>query len=240
MSPGEQREFQRSIRAGLRATAEAKYRAELDEIDVEAKRQRVDCSGSTSDLAAKLDAAIAAETLAVAAAKADIKRAREARDAAKARRAADKAARVARVGQKREACAIEAKAIKARKRALKAHKKELRQIERSTERRAKPLSSAGERRSERRGAVEGDIPEHLVPLWRKVGRSFRLGPRQEGRMSLADGFVQWAEENPGQAVAAQEQAAEASLRKLQREDRRGRGGRRARREPDTSFDSASF
>ena len=174
-------------------------------------------------------------------------KAREVRDAEKVKKRAAKALREARVKERRAGCRITAWALRDKRGALKAHKRELRQIERSTERRKRPLASAGERRSEARGAVEVEIPENLVPLWRRVGRSFRLSSRQEGRMSLAEAFMQWAAENPDQALAAQEADAAAEMRKLEREQRRatrgsgrrGRAGRapRVRREdlPEAPF-----
>lgn len=71
MSRADARDFQKSIRTGLKATAEAKHRAALAAIDDEARAQREACGQATRDLAAKLDGEVAAAAGEVARAKSE-------------------------------------------------------------------------------------------------------------------------------------------------------------------------
>jgi hypothetical protein len=83
---------------------------------------------------------------------------------------------------------------------------------------------AQERRQESDEAVEGQIPSELVPLWRKVKLGIRSGPR----MSRAEAFLRWVEENPSAQWELAEQEAAADLRRLEREAREHARSVRAR------------
>jgi hypothetical protein len=232
-----EREHQAELRAikdpARRATAKEGYRRRIAQIDADISTQRDHCAQETKQILARLDGEIAEQRSAGATARGDKTRATSAaRHAAAGLRIARKV-RTAKGAQKRRACKIENEAIQAKKLAERAHRAELRAIERSTERRRAPLSTAAERSSEKRGEVEGNLDPHLVPLWRKVRRSFKVPSRAEGRTSLTEAFTQWAAENPGAVQDAQEAEAAVELRKLQREERkasRNKGsGRRTRR-----------
>lgn len=222
MSAKEAAAFQVSIRRGLRDSAEQRYRKKLADIDAEIARQRTACAGDLRKLVDAHDAAVSAERVALSQARADKKRAEEARKKAAERLAAERAKEKGARTAKRTECKVEADGLKAKRVAEKVHHDELRAIERSTEKRKRPLSTAGERREEERDAVEGDIPAEYVPLWRRVRQSFAVPKRSEGRTTLREAFIQHAEENPDQVLGAQEEDAARELSRMQREQ----GGKR--------------
>lgn len=88
---------------------------------------------------------------------------------------------------------------------------------------------ATERRQESDQEVERDIPPELVPLWRKTKRHLK----PTARMSRAEQFMKWAEDNPGEVLDAQADAAERDVERLVREhaaqDRKMRDRKRYRR-----------
>lgn len=221
MSTKDAKAFQKSIRSGLAKTLEDTYRKKLQEIGDELKRQRSECSQEAQQVQERLDQAVTAEKLALAQAKADKSKAREAEAAAKHRLSVAKDNLRAKTTHKRKSCKIEAEAIKERKAAEQAHHVELRRLESYTKRRDKPLSTSRERLSEKRDEVENNIPDELVPLWHKVRRSFHLPQRTEGRMSLTEAFLHYAEEHPEAALDAREDAAEAALKRELRQRLRG-------------------
>jgi hypothetical protein len=228
-SSKEAAKFQREIRAGLEATAEQRYRDELARLDGEIKKQKAECGQETAQEQERLDMAVADEAVALARAKTDKSRAEEARKAATHRLSVAKKLKRAQGVQKRRTCKVEEQGIKDKKTATRAHHQELKQIERSLRRRKKPLSTSKERLAERRDEVESNIPDNFVPLWHKVRRSFRIAPKQEGRISLTEAFTQYAEENPDDVLAAQQEAAHADFARMEREARKG-GGRKSKTE----------
>ena len=97
------------------------------------------------------------------------------------------------------------------------------------ERKASVRSTARERRSEDDDSVRANLPIDLVPVFDKVRRVIKGGPRK----SRTEAFLQWAEENPEEVLSMQSLAADrdvdrlvAEYEQLQREEQR-RGRRRA-------------
>lgn len=88
---------------------------------------------------------------------------------------------------------------------------------------------ATERRQESDQEVERDIPPELVSLWRKTKRHLK----PTARMSRAEQFMKWAEDNPGEVLDAQADAAARDVERLVREhaaqDRKMRDRKRYRR-----------
>jgi hypothetical protein len=73
-------------------------------------------------------------------------------------------------------------------------------------------ASKTERRSESDGEVLGNIPPELAPLWEKVKRRIKDGPRR----SRTEAFLQYAQENPHEAIEAQEGGIDDTIRELER------------------------
>jgi hypothetical protein len=91
-------------------------------------------------------------------------------------------------------------------------------VERSTRERERERgrrASSAERRAESDDAVRADLPPELVPVFDKVRK--RIKPN--ARMSRAEVFLKWAEENPGEVVAIQDEDAERAVAELIREQR---------------------
>lgn len=87
---------------------------------------------------------------------------------------------------------------------------ELARIEAANRSKGRALRTSSKlKRSESDDEVEGNIPDRLVPLWKRVKRSMRA----TDRMSRTEAFLHYAEENPGEATDAQEAAAEKSFKR---------------------------
>lgn len=216
MSPAVAREFQKSIRAGLNKTAEDKYREAVAKIDQEIVAQRSECSQEHGQILERLQREVSDHAQKLAEARAAKKKAAEIAAAEREKLTIANKLKTAEGAQKARKCVVEAEGIKAKRAALKAHHAELKQIARSTERRKKPKSSASERKSEQRGAVEGNLDPSRVPLWRQVARTFKVPAKTEGRQSLEEAFNHWADENPDAVQAAQEAEGEAEIKRLSR------------------------
>ena len=127
----------------------------------------------------------------------------------------------------REACRLRKTGTRDRGRHRVAHAKEalheekrfqrdVRRAEGRGRRREASRTTAVERRQESDDEVRRNLnPEH-VALFDQVRRSIKGSPYQ----SRTEAFLQWAEENPGAVVQAQEELAERELRKLLREQER--------------------
>ena len=72
-----------------------------------------------------------------------------------------------------------------------------------------------EHRRERDERVEVNLPEDLVPLWRRVKRGLRCKTPHE----CYEAMIHYAEEHPGEAVVAMADDAERDLTRLLREER---------------------
>lgn len=86
--------------------------------------------------------------------------------------------------------------------------------------------------------VRGNIDPELVPVFEKVKRSIK----GSDRISRTEAFLQWLEENPGDAVAIQQQVADVELKRLLREQRQAETEakrRRARRYKPTKAELAA-
>lgn len=75
--------------------------------------------------------------------------------------------------------------------------------------------TAREQQAESDDRVRANIDPELLPVWEKVKRSIKGSPK----MSRTEAFLHWVEENPGDAVAIQQDAADAELKRLLREQR---------------------
>jgi hypothetical protein len=219
------RERQRTARE-LKRTERERYKKRLEghrETEREAKRRR------RADL--ELARAMCRENAAAAkeAADAVYKRAHA---ALLAKRKATKAdARTGCQGSKAQIRAQADRQIRESKRLRaeeKAFRAELERIERGNRQRTRPRSSSSERRSESADEVRQNIPAHLQPLWKRVGKSIKATERK----SRTEAFMQYAEENPSEAIQAQESDADRQFRREleehERAERRARGGSRRR------------
>lgn len=81
---------------------------------------------------------------------------------------------------------------------------------RAKERRGRTRAEAG---AESDDAVRANLPPELVPVFDRVRRRIRATPR----MSRTEVFLHWAEENPGEVLAAQGDAADRAVAELVRE-----------------------
>lgn len=224
----------------LKAAA-GRYSAKLEGIDADLSRQRSECSQEYQQVRDRLDAAVTKEQAAVAQARADKAAAGERVEAAKARRAAAQAERTAKATQKKKSCKVEADAIRGRKVAERQHQREVVEIERSILKNGASAERAERRQGERREEVEADVPDQFRALWKKVGRTFKVPKAKEGRASLLENFIEYAEGDPEAVASAQEEELQAEMRRMQKEANKARkGGRGRRAAPDTSFDPATF
>ncbi len=211
-------------------TAAERYKKKLEAIDADLARQRSECSQEYQQVRDRLDAAVTKEQHAVAQAKADRAAATEQIKAAQERRAVAQEERKAKSTQKKVSCKVEADAIRGRKKAEREHQKEVVAIERSTlKRRPEPRWRSGLHASEKREQVEDDVPEQYKPLWKKVGRTFRVPKEKEGRASLLEAFLEFAAEDPEAVAEAQEGELQAEMRRLQREENKAIKGGRGKR-----------
>lgn len=70
-------------------------------------------------------------------------------------------------------------------------------------------------RSESDDEVRSNIGPELEPVWEKVKRSIR----GSDCISRTEAFIQWLEENPGDAIAIQQDAADVELKRLLKEQK---------------------
>jgi hypothetical protein len=122
--------------------------------------------------------------------------------------------------------------------AERAYQADLRRIERANRvaRATMPKTTKAVRRSESDDEVRANLPPDLVPLFERVKRSIKAGPRQ----SRTEAFLKYAEEHPGEVLEVLEDATDAMIRDLERQQREAarvakqpaRGVRRARYTPE--------
>lgn len=77
-------------------------------------------------------------------------------------------------------------------------------------------STAKERQQEADDEVRANIPRELVPAFDKHRRHIKGTPRK----TRTEAFLQWAEENPGEVWALQNEQAEREIREMVREHNR--------------------
>lgn len=98
-------------------------------------------------------------------------------------------------------------------------------------------TTARERAQEDDDAVRANLPPELVPVFEKVRKKIKGGPRR----TRTEAFLEWAEENPDEIVAVQQADADAYLRELMKEQRdMGRNVRNARRYQQTPEELADL
>jgi hypothetical protein len=117
--------------------------------------------------------------------------------------------------------------VDARKRDLH-EERHLDKLQRTAGRRSRPKGPIGrvrkashERESESDDEVRRDIPPELVGVFNKVRRNIKGTDRK----SRSEAFLEWAEENPGEIYAMQEQEAAREIKRLVKEYQREAGGR---------------
>lgn len=95
------------------------------------------------------------------------------------------------------------------------------------ERRAPLTRSTGrERNQEDDDAVRSNLPAELRPVFDKVRRHIKA----KGKASRTEAFLDWAEENPDEILAVQQEKADRELKELLKQQReQGRTVRDARR-----------
>jgi len=76
--------------------------------------------------------------------------------------------------------------------------------------------AARERESESDDEVRRDIPPELVGVFNKVRHHIKGNDRK----SRSEAFLEWAEENPGEIYAMQEQEAAREIKRLVKEYQR--------------------
>ncbi|HLO20161.1 MAG TPA: hypothetical protein VK192_06675, partial [Sphingomicrobium sp.] len=87
--------------------------------------------------------------------------------------------------------------------------------------------TAAERRQESDDEVRSNLSEDMVPVFDKVARYIKPGPRR----TRTEAFLEWAEENPDAVLEAQQLAADKYLNELLAEEaRHARSLRRSQKE----------
>ena len=119
--------------------------------------------------------------------------------------------------------------VAARKRDLH-EERHLDKLQRTAGRRSSPKAlkpigrvrkASHEREAESDDEVRRDIPPELVGVFNKVRRNIKGNDRK----SRSEAFLEWAEENPGEIYAMQEQEAAREIKRLVKEYQREAGGR---------------
>jgi len=87
------------------------------------------------------------------------------------------------------------------------HQASLARWERSAKAREKPKRTGRETKSESDGAVIANLPAELHAVFRKVRKVIKASPRR----SRTEAFLEWLEENPGEADAIRFELAEKEL-----------------------------
>jgi len=101
-----------------------------------------------------------------------------------------------------------------------------REVARADKRNVTLRSTKRERSAEDDDAVRSNLPPDLRPVFDKVRRHIRATPKK----SRTEAFLDWAEENPDEILAVQQEAADQELKQLLRQQREaGRTVRDARR-----------
>jgi hypothetical protein len=100
------------------------------------------------------------------------------------------------------------------------------QVRRADKKATMTRSTKRERSQEDDDAVRSNLPAELRPVFDKYARRFKAGPRR----SRTEAFLEWAEENPDEILAVQQEKAERELAELVKEQRElGRSVRKADR-----------
>ena len=108
----------------------------------------------------------------------------------------------------------------------KAYQASLRRAQKkTTSKRPGIRKTIAEASSESDDAVRHNIPSHLVPLWNRVKRGIKAGPR----ISRTDAFLKYAEEHPEEVYADMDDATDALIADLERQQRAGRDRSRSQR-----------
>ncbi len=128
------------------------------------------------------------------------------------------------------------KATLAEERRLQAQLKRL--AEHARVRRAKHSTTSKERRQESDDYVRGNLPAELQPVFDRVKRQIKGGPRT----TRTEAFLEWAAENPGDVLQHQEHVTDREVAELVREHEavagRLRKGRRAYKPLAEALDEA--
>lgn len=139
-------------------------------------------------------------------------------------------ARKARIGAAGGRLIVQRNATLREERELQAQLKRLAQHARA--RVGKHATKAKERRSESDDYVRGNLPPELQPVWDRVKRTIKDGPRT----TRTEAFLEWAAENPGDVLEHQEHVTDREVARLVAEHEavsgRLRKGKAAYRELD--------
>lgn len=163
--------------------------------------------------------ALRAEGKAAAKASCSAGRARAKETRAQAIEAAKAKGREARAAAK-ASCVIAKSAHRAAADREKKDQADLRRIERANKQKRPGLAPARVRQGESDDEVRQNIAPELVPLFERVKRQIKAGPR----MSRTEAFQKYAEEHPREAYAAAEDATDALIRDLEARQRRANPG----------------
>ncbi len=105
-------------------------------------------------------------------------------------------------------------------------KKLQREINAADRRNVARRSTARERGQEDDAAVRGNLPPELRPVFDRVRRTIKA----TGKKTRTEAFLDWAEENPEEILAVQQEKADRELKELLKQQReQGRTVRDARR-----------
>jgi hypothetical protein len=85
----------------------------------------------------------------------------------------------------------------------------------------RPRKATREREAESDDEVRRDIPPELVSVFNKVRHNIKGSDHR----SRSEAFLEWAEENPGEIYAMQEQEASREIKRLVKEYQREASGR---------------
>ena len=85
----------------------------------------------------------------------------------------------------------------------------------------RPRKTTREREAESDDEVRRDIPPELVGVFNKVRRNIKGSDRR----TRSEAFLEWAEENPGEIYAMQEQEAAREIKRLVKDYQREARGR---------------
>lgn len=120
---------------------------------------------------------------------------------------------------RRERAALEGARLIEQRKAELGEEQALEKLVRSADRRGRKggvRSTAAERASESDDEVRANIPRELVPAFDKNKRYIKGTPRK----TRTEAFLQWAEENPAEIWALQNEQAEREIREMVREHNR--------------------
>lgn len=93
--------------------------------------------------------------------------------------------------------------------------RQMRRGEKSAAVRQRARSTARERAEEDDDAVRSNIPAELRAVFDKVKRKIKGSPKR----TRTEAFLDWAEENPDEIIAVQQEAADKELRELLKQQR---------------------